>query len=506
MQTEDKPLNRIVKRAVAVALGGFCLVSQGAFADEAVVKVLPETGHALAEYVQQKDVIYLADRSELADALAGGVLSGERGAYLMTIDSQSPSEEDLAVIASAEEIVLLGGPTRIPTSFEQLPNYKARHSGADRYETAVVVAKELGSERNIAIVNGDNYVDAIMATPFSVLEDRNILMVSSSGLPQITKDYLSEFGAGKNVVFVGGEASISRALKEEIYHLTGGDISQIDENTIAGEDRYFTGLETAKRTNFTENLVLVSGDDYERAILSVNLVDSLNTTTLLVTQENAKQIVEEYSSQKSPTDIYSMGINVSLSSFEGEIVEEERGNGRGQNSHRNDEKDPATQAPVEDTDSQPNTIEQPAEEPISTPEPTPAEEPAAAEVVPEPEISVADRFVAAALEMEGFMYSQSMRMADGYADCSSLVLRALINSGLTSDTKTNLTSETIWGDSRFVQISADELQRGDICYSYGHLAIYMGDGKVFEAKDWGIPAGYGNFAGRFSAFFRVSGI
>ena len=51
------------------------------------------------------------------------------------------------------------------------------------------------------------------------------------------------------------------------------------------------------------------------------------------------------------------------------------------------------------------------------------------------------------------------------------------------------------------------MKPGDILHSPGHLAIFMGNGKVFEAKTWGVPAGYGSYAYRgWDSVFRISGI
>ena len=105
---------------------------------------------------------------------------------------------------------------------------------------------------------------------------------------------------------------------------------------------------------------------------------------------------------------------------------------------------------------------------------------------------------------EGTPYSQEKRMSGTYHDCSSLVLRGMRAAGLDT-TGANLTTRSIAQDPRFVQISKAQLKQGDILWQPGHMAVYMGNGKTFEAKDYGKPTGYAGNIGRFTRFYRIKG-
>lgn len=432
----------IISLAVATSV-----IFSGAMATE--ITDFAEDSSAIVSSMDRSD-IYIADRRQLADALTGGVLMAENGGSLLTIDPENLTEEERLIIENAENLYILGGESRISKEYENFGNFAGRYSGTSRYETAVKVAENLGTDRGIIIVNGQSYVDATSSVPTAALEDRNVLLAGENDVPEATRTYLEEHGRGKDIIFVGGTASLSPQVKEEVLSIVGSE-SNPEELTIAGEDRYETTLLAAKRAPEGSNPVLLDGYNIEMALNSANFYDKA-PVALLVNDENHENIVNSYSESHLPTTIYTIG-QVSDDQAE-EVVAEE--------------------APVEEV----------ATEPINS----------------------AQVFIDAALEMQGWMYSQSMRNAQGYADCSSLVNRALINSGLTED-KRNLTSHTIWSDPRFTQISFDDLKPGDVLHSPGHLAIYMGDGQVFEAKDWGIPAGYGNYANRgWDAAFRITGL
>lgn len=440
------------KRIISLALAGVFVFTNANATD--VIEYTQKSSSLVS--TRDTSTLYLSDRRELADGLTGGVLSMEKGGSLLTINPDSLDEEEQELINNAENIYILGGESRISADYENLANFRGRFSGSDRFETAANIAEELGTDRPLTIVNGINYVDAITSTPMSAQEDRNILLVDSDSIPESTRSYLETYAYGKDILFVGGLNSISKEVKDEILQITGNDIDS-ESITLAGENRYQTSLKIAKRAQYGSNLLLVDGSNQEMAINSANLGDEI-PTCLLVNADNAEVLINDYKESHAPDQLYSIG------SYKDYLV---------------------SQPPVEE----------------------PTEPSGDIETKPEAPVDKAQGFINSALAMEGYTYSQSSRMSPGYADCSSLVLKALINSGLTTDKSTNLTSSSIFSDSRFRRISFDQMKAGDILHSPGHLAIFMGNGKVFEAKTWGVPAGYGNYAYRgWDSVFRVSGI
>jgi hypothetical protein len=113
-----------------------------------------------------------------------------------------------------------------------------------------------------------------------------------------------------------------------------------------------------------------------------------------------------------------------------------------------------------------------------------------------------DAFLNEAFKMKGWTYSQERRWDYGYADCSSLVIRAMINSGITKNTS-NLTTHTIASDSRFYEIPMSQAKRGDILWYEGHMEIYMGGNSTFGAFRPGKPAGFGSNISRFTKAYRI---
>ena len=105
----------------------------------------------------------------------------------------------------------------------------------------------------------------------------------------------------------------------------------------------------------------------------------------------------------------------------------------------------------------------------------------------------------------GWKYSQGSRLKEGYADCSSLIMRAYQAVGLLPTKGYNLTSRSIHGDSHFEEITKDQLRPGDVMWCNGHLAFYAGGNTTLEARWSTQKVGESTMGNRFTKFYRVKG-
>lgn len=225
--------------------------------------------------------IYLTSKTTFADSLVGGVLVAESNSRLFYYEDID-SDVQLDMLNKAESVSLLGGKERLNArEIEQLSNYKERISGDDRYETATKISKHMGTDRNLIIASGEVFPDALSATALAKVENRNILLVRKNELPAATENYLKEYGRDKNIVFIGGENTISSEVKEQVIKLVNPDL-KIKDVTIAGKNRYETSLMIANRFKNYKSLVLVDGDNYQKALISSILAAKEGSPLLLV--------------------------------------------------------------------------------------------------------------------------------------------------------------------------------------------------------------------------------
>lgn len=125
-------------------------------------------------------------------------------------------------------------------------------------------------------------------------------------------------------------------------------------------------------------------------------------------------------------------------------------------------------------------------------------------------MSKVEQFIAAALKYNGDKYSQAKRMEKGYSDCSSLIYKGLRDSGHLTNAGTTISTLRIKnGDPRFREVPKSDLKRGDILWGgnyvngnwEGHVAIYMGGGKTFEAVKAGVK--YMTNRAYFTKVYRI---
>lgn len=114
-----------------------------------------------------------------------------------------------------------------------------------------------------------------------------------------------------------------------------------------------------------------------------------------------------------------------------------------------------------------------------------------------------EKFISAAESMIGFTYSQANRMGSRSADCSSLVGRAMKMASITDNPQ--LTTASIKSDKRFKRVTRAKVQRGDILWEKGHMAIYLGGNKTLEARYSMKRVDYASLGKRFTSAYRIKG-
>ena len=159
--------------------------------------------------------------------------------------------------------------------------------GADRYATAVKLAKEadlailkdtdgstnVGTKKNIVLVNGDSLVDGLAAAPLAkhlAGENGNapILLTEANSLPTATKRYLKELiDVQKNkditVNIVGGDGVVSKSIERELKALN------LKVERFGGEDREETSMAVAEEVGF-DNGAFVVGATGEADAMSIS--------------------------------------------------------------------------------------------------------------------------------------------------------------------------------------------------------------------------------------------
>ncbi|PRY10049.1 cell wall-binding repeat-containing protein [Kineococcus rhizosphaerae] len=206
------------------------------------------------------------------DGLTASYLAGLKSAPILYTDTAGVPAVTAAEIArlGAKNVWIIGGADRVPTAQENA--WKAagkdvtRIAGADRYQTAALVAEAGGtategdnpngnSPEQVFIASGTSTADALAAGPVAWAKNYPILLTEAGSLPKATSDALAALGTTDRVV-LGSSSSVSDAVYAEAKGTSrlGGTSRQDTATKIAD-------YATSSQNFDTQSVALVGGAD-----------------------------------------------------------------------------------------------------------------------------------------------------------------------------------------------------------------------------------------------------
>jgi hypothetical protein len=218
------------------------------------------------------DSVLLASAAGFADALAGTSLAVARnGVVLLTPpDSLDPrvTAEIGRVLQPDGTVFVLGGPAAVsPAVVEALDANgfrSVRLGGADRYETAVVIARLIDSPSAAYLATGRDFPDALAAGAAAGVTGGVVLLTDGPVLPDVTRTYLGS--QRLSAVAVGGDAARAMPSAER----------------IVGADRYETAALLADAVLIEPTTVAIaSGEGFPDAVAGGAHVAALGGALLL---------------------------------------------------------------------------------------------------------------------------------------------------------------------------------------------------------------------------------
>ena len=173
------------------------------------------------QFPQGAETVYVATGENFADALSGGAAAAkDRGPVLLVRPTQVP-----AITASElrrldpQRVMILGGPDSIPARIAAEVGRLARVSitrvaGSTRYGTAASVSGATFPERvdTVFIASGEDFPDALSATPAAGMLRSPLLLIEQDELPARVALELCRLQP-RRIVLVGGAAALSETVE-----------------------------------------------------------------------------------------------------------------------------------------------------------------------------------------------------------------------------------------------------------------------------------------------------
>ncbi|MCA1060796.1 SpoIID/LytB domain-containing protein [Rossellomorea aquimaris] len=269
---------------------------------------------------QNKSKALVIGRGDVSiDALTGSVLAKKYDSPLLLTRPGDLPETVFNEInrLKPEKVYLLGGESAINTSIQRkIDNLSfvketIRISGAERYQTAVEVAKEIKNNNEIFVVTKDEKSpDSLSIASYASMLQIPILYTTKDELHESVRNYINENNISK-VTIIGGTAVVSSKVENELKNLANS------VTRVSGSDRYDTSLKIAERykMDFEEKtLFFARGDEFIDALPASALAAAMKSPLILTQQDAVPKNVKTWLDGRTVLpDAYFLGGNGAIS-------------------------------------------------------------------------------------------------------------------------------------------------------------------------------------------------
>jgi len=190
-----------------------------------------ETAMLIAQFIENHDMIdvdtaYFTTGENFPDALAAGPFGAAFGRPILLVKRDNipaPTQAAISGLALTTSYVL-GSTSVIGVNvLSHLPN-ATRLGGADRYETAAIIAEHGlsggGSDAVLYTATGEAFPDALSAVPLAAMGPYPIIPVRRDSVPAASRAYLTAHKPGTTTWYMlGGQAAVSSAVENQIFDI-----------------------------------------------------------------------------------------------------------------------------------------------------------------------------------------------------------------------------------------------------------------------------------------------
>lgn len=145
--------------------------------------------------------------------------------------------------------------------------------GKDRYETAALIADQMGSYDTVVLVNSDKTMaDGLSAAPLASKMNAPILPIKQNKIPS---SILSRINKAKNVYIIGGTDAISKNIEKQL--------SSKKITRISGKTRFETSQKIAEKLGGYSEAYIVNGVTGEADAMSASPLAAREIAPIIVT-------------------------------------------------------------------------------------------------------------------------------------------------------------------------------------------------------------------------------
>ena len=233
--------------------------------------------------------VILTRSDNFPDALAGVPLAHKYQAPILCTEPQQLDPRVIEVLKTLkpQKVIMLGGEQAlspvVQSKLKEVLTWTkdiSRIAGANRYQTAALIAKNFTGQKEAVLATGLDYPDALSLASAAAAKGIPLVLSTTHGLPAATADVLQELKPAK-VYVAGGEMAVASQVLEQLKQVCGLNSGSIIR--LAGSNRYETSVKIAQAFYPTTNeLYLATGRDYIEPLAAGALAASRNSCLLLI--------------------------------------------------------------------------------------------------------------------------------------------------------------------------------------------------------------------------------
>ncbi|WML36789.1 cell wall-binding repeat-containing protein [Clostridium sp. OS1-26] len=245
------------------------------------------------------EYVVIASGEDYADALCAAPLAKKYNAPILLTESATLNDNVKQEIKrlNAKHVFIIGKYASVSQNTENeiksLVGDIKRLGGNDRYETSVIVAKELENINGITVASGYGFADALSIASIAAQKGMPILLTDKDQLPEVVKNYIQENSVNiKNSYIIGGQGVISDNTAQQVSKTSV---------RLYGQDRFETNLNIMKYFKQDlqfDNLYVVQADgptgkEFADA-LSGSALSAKNSSPIILTYETIPPAAESF--------------------------------------------------------------------------------------------------------------------------------------------------------------------------------------------------------------------
>ncbi|WML33092.1 cell wall-binding repeat-containing protein [Clostridium sp. OS1-26] len=237
----------------------------------------------------------IASGENFPDALGAASLAKKYNAPILLTEKNGLNENTSNQLAKlgVKHAFIVGGPGVVSSTVESQIKSKGiavdRFYGADRYETSISIAKQMGNTSEVAVVTGEDFSDGLSIGPIAAKKGIPVILVPKTNLPAVIKNYISDKNISKTYI-IGENDMISDEVAAQFPNV----------ERITGSNRYDRNINIINRfeddINF-DKVCIASGENFPDA-LSGTAYAALNSSPIFLVSSNLNANAKTFISSK----------------------------------------------------------------------------------------------------------------------------------------------------------------------------------------------------------------